>query len=172
MSCQLFQPVGSHIPLCPSLGLSIILPFKPLSLMSVKHEATARSCCWLWFAQHKDGQGRGSPPLFNIQKEKNIFLKILSYPAVISHLKTKNSLFYGSFSLQIRVDLAHWEQVSLIWPSWAHSSDYKHKLHPPDVQTCLQGPSNQSKAGLKASVHPLWFRRWMNWRAAWKPRVR
>lgn len=24
MSCQLFQPVGSHIPLCPSLGLSYI----------------------------------------------------------------------------------------------------------------------------------------------------
>lgn len=41
------------------------------------------------------------------EEKENIFLKILSYPAVIFHLKTKNSLFYGSFSLQIRVDLAH-----------------------------------------------------------------
>lgn len=151
MCCQLFQPVGSHIPFCPSLGLSIILPFKPLSLMSAKHEATARSCCWLWFAQHKDGQGRGSPPLSNVQKEKNFFLKILSYPAVISQKFTfLRFLFSTEWTLQ----------VSLIWPSWAHSSDYKHKLHPPDVQACLQGPSNQNKAGLKASVHPLWFRRW------------
>lgn len=45
--------------------------------------------------------------MFKKKKKENIFLKILSYPAVISHLKTKNSLFYGSFSLQIRVDLAH-----------------------------------------------------------------
>lgn len=152
MCCQLFQPVGSHIPFCPSLGLSIILPFKPLSFMSAKHEATARSCCWLWFAQHKDRQGRGSPPLSNVQKEKKFFLKFLVIQRWFPTLKPKIHFFTVPFLYRV--------QVSLIWPSWAHSSDYKHKLHPPDVQACLQGPSNQNKAGLKASVHPLWFRRW------------
>lgn len=175
MSCQLFQPVGSHIPLCPSLGLSYITLQTAFTYVCQTWSYSQKLLLTLVCTAQRRA-GKRKPTFIQCSKRKKkkrtFFLKFLVTQQWFPTLKPKIHIFGFKKSLQIRVDLAHWEQESLIWSSWAHSSDYKHKLHPPDVQACLQGPSNQNKAGLKASVHPLWFRRWTNWRAAWKPRVR